>query len=107
MFRLCNRAIHISQSCTPHKLILIYTRHKSPITEALAQRVRKELRAVYLNALETDKIVQSPQVPYTVVITDRALVDGVLHLRHFHPRITEEVHVSQLTDKLLQQANIR
>lgn len=106
MLRLWSRAIHLNQCSPPHKLILVYAEYKSPLTEALAKRVRNELRAVYLNAMETDKIVESPQVPYTVIITEQTLVDGVLHLRHFNPKISEEVHVSQLADRLLIHAKL-
>lgn len=104
MLKSSLRLIHTQNSKVAHKLILIYQQHKSQVTEALARRIQSELRQVHLNALETDKLIASSHVPYTVVITERTLVDGVLELLHHNPRVKEEVHVSSLTDRLLMQS---
>lgn len=97
------------------RLILIYIDNKPQqtadddnsnemkILSTLSKRIKKELNQVYLNALETDKLIESPQVPYTVIITQQTLFDGILKLKHFEPKINEEVHVTQLTDRLLLQ----
>lgn len=103
MSKILIRAIHLTNSVNPHKLILIYLEHKNKVAMALAERIRRELRQAHLNALQTDQIVYSPQVPYTVVITGRTMTDGVLQLQHFKPKIKEEVHVSNLTERLTLQ----
>jgi hypothetical protein len=102
------RSFHLNATASPHKLILIYLEQQtkeSQIARALAERICKELNEAYLNAQQTDKIIESPQVPHTVKITERTLFDGVILLQHFKPRIDEEVHVSQLKDKLLMAKN--
>lgn len=96
----------MSHHYEPKKLILIYldqTADKNIVLKALSNRIKKELHQIHLNALETDKLIQSPQVPYTILISDRTLFDGVVLLKHFEPRINEEVHVSNLTERLLLQ----
>lgn len=105
MLRTFIQAIHFDHS--PHKLILIYLENRDRVAQALAKRICKELQEVYLNARETDKLIDSPQIPYTVVITDRTMFDGVIGLRHNKPKITEEVHVSNLKDRLLSLSYIK
>ena len=56
-----------------------------------------------MNAQQTDKLILSCHVPYTIVITERTMFDGVLKLKHFTPRVDEEVHVSDLRDRILHQ----
>lgn len=101
--KLLHRSLFTHQSSIPRKLILLYQEDKSELAGALSQRIKKELKEVYLTAHETDKIVDSPVVPYTVIITSRTLVDGVLLLQHNNPKIREEVHVSDLKQKLMLQ----
>lgn len=103
MSRLINRFFSTNQSATPRKLILLYQEDKTEHSKVLSQLIEKELKKVYLTAYETDKIVESSQVPYTVIITSRTLVDGVLLLQHYNPKIQEEVLVSDLKRKLLLQ----
>lgn len=100
------RVIHTNHSFKPHRLILIYREEKGKLTEALAKRIQHELRQAHLNAMETDMVVESAKVPYTIIISRRTLSDGVLYLQHYSPKIKEEVHVSNLTEKILQQTNI-
>lgn len=98
------RSLFTNQSSLPRKLILVYSEERNKISEALARRIQRELRAAHLNAhVETDSRVVSAQVPYTVVITRRTLEDGVLDLEYQNPKIREEVHVSNLTERLLHQ----
>lgn len=94
----------MSKSLVPHKLILVYSEEpQNKVAAALSKRIQKELQDVHLNAWTTDKLVESAQVPYTVIITNRTMSDGVVELQHFNPKIREEVHVSSLTDRLLAQ----
>lgn len=85
------------------KLILIYSECQNKLTGALSKRIQDELRTANMIALQSDKLIDSPQVPFTVVIKDRTLEDGVLELQHQKPRIREEVHVSDLTERILLQ----
>lgn len=87
----------------PRKLILIFPEYRNRITEALAVRIQRELKSVYLNAMQTDKLIESAHVPYSIIINKRTLQDGVLELKHFDPRIKEEVHVTNLKERLLLQ----
>lgn len=103
MFRLLKRSLFTNQSATPRKLILLYQQDKTELSQALSQRIKKELKEAYLTAHEIDEIFDSPQVPYTVIITNRTLVDGVLLLQHYNTKIREEVHVSDLKQKLVIQ----
>lgn len=103
MLKFIYRKFYTSPSLNPKRLILVYLEERSKLSEALAKRIQNDLRKVHLNALETDKIVQSSQVPYTVIINKRTLIDGVLELLHYNPNVKEEVHVSNLTEKLLLQ----
>lgn len=82
---------------------MVYSEERNRVSEALAKRIQSELRQAYLNASETDKLIDSSQVPFTVIIKARTLIDGVLELQHFNPKIREEVHVSNLTERLLLQ----
>lgn len=101
---ISRRPFHLAQCGQPHKLILIYNSEPDDkVAEALSVRIRDSLRQVHMKVFHTEKIVFSPQVPYTVVITERTLVDGVLQLQHYRPRISEEVHVSNLVERLLTQ----
>lgn len=101
MLRLFQRTLYTSQSSTPRKLILLYLEEKNEVLEALSNRIQQELKQVYLTALKTDEIIQSPQVPYTVIINKRTMIDGVLELQHYIPDIREEVHVSNLVNRIL------
>lgn len=101
MERLFRRCIHLNKPpVPPHKLILIYPEHKDRVSNALAKRLLKELSDLYLNVFETEKPLYSSQVPYTITITERTMVDGVLELRHHKPTISEEVHVSDIKSRL-------
>lgn len=100
MIKNLTRLIYTNQATTPRKSILIYAEHRNQVAAALARRIRSELRSIFLNACETEKLVESPHVPCTVVITERTLVDGVLILHHFKPKIKEEVHVSKVAERL-------
>lgn len=77
---------------------------QNEVANALAKRIQSELKEAKFNVSLTSVVIKSPQVPYTVMITEQTLDDGVLRLLHFNPCITEEVHVSNLRDKLLLQA---
>lgn len=101
--RIAARWIYLNRTSNPHKLILVHLEHRSKLAQALSERICHELREVHLNAQQTDKIIESPHVPYTVVITERTLFDGVTRLQHYKPRIDEEVHVGDLRDRILQQ----
>lgn len=103
MLRLLSRSLYTNQSLAPRKLVLLYQADKSELSNALSQHIKHELKEAHLTAFETDKLVDSPQVPYTIIITDRTMVDGVLLLQHQNPKIQEEVHVSNIKQKLLQQ----
>lgn len=82
------------------KLVLIYIEAKpSKLVEALAERIQRELRESQVFSSRVDKIMHSPEAPYTVVIDDRTLVDGIVRLKHYRPKIYEEVHVSDLKSK--------
>lgn len=83
--------------------MLIYSEYASKLSGALTKRIQDELRAAHVTALQTDKIIDCPQVPFTVVIKERTMEDGVLELQHQKPRIREEVHVSDLTERILLQ----
>lgn len=98
------RYLYTNQSTNLRKLVLIYQEEKGALAAALAQRIQRELKEAHFHAMETDTLVDSAQVPYTVIITNRTLSDGVVHLKHFKPKINEEVHVSNLTERLLLQA---
>lgn len=101
MQTIVRRFIHLNKHpVPPHKLILIYTEHKDKVSTALAKRLLKELRDSHLNVHQTDKPVHSSQVPYTITITRRSMVDGVLQLRHYKPSISEEVHVTDIKSRL-------
>lgn len=104
MLNILRRALYTNQHLTPHKLILVYTEERNELSKALVLRIQKELRDVYLNAMETDRVIDSSQVPFTVFITKRTMMDGVVELQHYNPKIREEVHVSNLTERLLLQA---
>lgn len=108
LLALITRPLHLNSKALPHKLVLIYLEQqtrKNQVAQALAKRICRELNEVHLNAQQTDKIIESPQVPHTVKITERTLSDGVLLLQHFKPKIDEEVHVSQLRERLLMARN--
>lgn len=95
------RFIHLNKHpVPPHKLILIHAEHNDQISGALAKRLLKELRDSHLNVRQTDKPVHSSQVPYTITITARTMIDGVLELRHYKPSISEEVHVTDIKSRL-------
>lgn len=85
------------------KLILIYSEYQSKLSEALSKRIQEDLKAAHMVALQTDKVIDCPQVPFTVVIKERTMEDGVLELQHQKPRIREEVHVRDLTGRILLQ----
>lgn len=97
------RKLFTSQSSTFRKLILVHldVKEEIEVARALANRIQSELRASHLNVSQTNELIESSQVPYTIVITDQTISDGVLKLKHYQPRITEEVHVSNLKDRLL------
>lgn len=97
------RGIHLNRTSNPHKLILVYLEHRNKLARALSERICHELREAHLNAQPTDKMVESPHVPYTIVITERTMLDGVARMQHYKPRIYEEVHVSDLKERILQQ----
>jgi len=105
-FGIISRGFHLNKKINPNKLILIYQEHKSQISDALAERICTELRESHLNAHPTDAIIHSTHVSYNIVITDRTLTDGVLKLVHFKPRVCEEVHVSEILQRLLPYENI-
>lgn len=98
------RSIHLNRSASTHKLILVYLEEQTKenkIAQALAKRICNELNEAHLNVQQTDKIIKSPLIPHTIRITERTLTDGVLLLQHYKPSIDEEVHVSQLKERLL------
>lgn len=103
MLRLIHRTFYTSQTIVSKKFILVYLEEKNELSEALARRIQRDLKENYFNAQEIDKIIQSSQVPYTVIINKRTLTDGVLELKHYNPDIKEEVHVSNLIERLLLQ----
>lgn len=102
---LLARKIYTNQPSIPRKLILVYldVNNDTELAIALARRIETELKAVHLNVSQTDKLINSAHIPMTVVVTDQTMIDGVLKLKHFEPSITEEVHISNLKDRLLMQ----
>lgn len=92
---------HLNYTSNPHRVILIYLEHKSKLTQALSERICRDLRDVHRYAQLSEKIIDSPYVPFTIMVTERTLQDGVVMLRHFNPRISEQVHISDLKDKIL------
>lgn len=88
------------------RLVLIYSEYKSKLSGALSKRIQDELKAAHITALQTEKIIDCPQVPFTVVIKERTLDDGVIELQHHKPKIREEVHVSDLTERIQLQTGI-
>lgn len=101
MLKLLHRSLYTCQLLPPKKFILIYLEERSKLSEALAKRIQNDLKENDLNAQETDKIFESSQVPYTIIISKRTLIDGVLEVKHYHPSVKEEVHVSNLVNNLL------
>lgn len=102
-FKVISRKFYTCQAPSPRKLTLIYQEYKDRVSDALSQRIQRELQEVHLNAFTTDRLIISPQVPYTVIITQRTMSEGIIDLQHFRPRIREEVHVSNLRERLLVQ----
>lgn len=101
--KVFRRHFHLNNKHSPHKLILVHQDYRNQLTEALARRICEELRRSHLHAHQTDMIVQSSQVHYNVVITERTLNDGILKLMHHKPKIAEEIHVSDLLKRITPQ----
>lgn len=59
---------------------------KTEVAQALANRIRNEVGQV------------QPGAP-SITITDQTLFDGIVKLNHFRPKVTEEVHVANLSEK--------
>lgn len=100
------RTFFTNQPVVDRKLILIFAQEDNQLSQALADRIKRELRQVNLNAFKTEKLIYSSQVPYTVIITKETLKDGILKLQHHNPKQCEQVHVSDLPERLLLETNM-
>lgn len=91
------RHLFTNNSHLPRKLLLIHIENKDcDLISALATRIKKELKDAHINVQETDRFIDSPFVPLTIIIKTKTLQDGILELQHNRPRVKEEVHVSHL-----------
>lgn len=102
-FLSCVRRIHLSQVKYFDKEIRIYldVTQSRLVANALADRIKSELKEANLIVTKTDKLTESPQVPFTIMIDDQTMREGIIKLKYFKPRVTEEVHVTLLKDKLI------
>lgn len=90
--------------CTGKSKILIYldVTKKIQVAQALADRIKRELKSIELDVSKIDKLGEPLDAPFTVVITDQTMNDGILKLRYRIPKVTEEVHVTSLGERLIQ-----
>lgn len=84
-----------------NKLVNIHlaTSVKCPVSQTLAKRIEADLKSAHFQVSQINKLNEAPKA-FTVIITDRTLEDGVLKLQHIFPNLAEEVHVSDLRDRL-------
>lgn len=75
---------------------------KFQVARALSERIRRELREINLVTSESDELTKANDIDFTIMITDQTMNEGIVRLRHRSPKVTEEVHVTNLGERLTQ-----
>ncbi|XP_069123380.1 DNA polymerase subunit gamma-2-like isoform X2 [Argopecten irradians] len=99
--------LQLNLRLTPYKIAVCYQGNETNILHQLAANVAKNLRNTGIITLNQGagssldiKFSQNDEmgIPYTAVLSDTVLKDGVVEVRSRHTTIKEQVHISQLAE---------